>query len=581
MPIDARTRTLATYWLGDIAHKTRNFDGSIVEMNKFISQAKTLSRLPDESSIYTANYTQGYNYLKKKNYSRALGYFQDAVSSIKRNRMYINNEYVTQNVLGDAVLRAGDCLFKSNKYNSAIKFYNEAINNRYSGFVYALYQKAIIEGLRGNVTNKIIALENVTEDYPRSDYADNAYLQLGITYQEINKLGQAVSPLRQLIDKYPDSELYNQALLRLGLISYNQGNTATAINYYKQVFNHNPDAGEAQAALTALEEIYVDDLGKPEEYFAFLETIPGYNVGDAEKEEISFKAGESQFENGNYENAVNAYTKYLRQYPNGRYSLLAHYRRGESYSVLKRYSEALSDYEKIVQRGQSKYYSKALTKAAIIAYNYEQNFEKAYRLYTQLEKAATDENAQYEAQLGAMRSAYRTNNTDAVLITANKVKNNPRASDQQKSAASFYIGKIAFDNKDYDPALEAFNTVTRLSDNEQTAEARYLIAYIYYVRRDLEVAQQLCLNANKESSNYPYWIAKSVILLSDILAEKGDLFNAQAALEGLIENYDEDQELVNIAKTKLAQLKNQASANSRLRFDNNNDDSSLELEEEQ
>ncbi|MEO1624181.1 MAG: tetratricopeptide repeat protein [Bacteroidota bacterium] len=579
MPIDARTRALATYWLGDIDHQTRNFNGSIAEMNKFLSQAKNLSRLPDESSVYTANYTQGYNYLKQKNYSRALGFFQDAVAGIKRNRMYINNQYVTQNVLGDAVLRAGDCLFKRNKYNDAIKFYNEAVNNKYSGFVYALYQKAIIEGLRGKVTNKIIALESITEEYPRSEYADNALLQLGVTYQEINKLSQSVAPLRMLIDKYPESELYNQALLRLGLISYNQGNTATAINYYKQVFNHNPDATEAQAALAALEEIYVDDMGKPEEYFAFLETIPGYNVGNAEKEEISFKAGESQFENGNYENAISAYTRYLRQYANGRYSLLAHYRRGESYSVLKRYSEALGDYEAIVGRGQSKYYTKALSKAAIISYNYKKDFQKAYNLYRKLEEIAQDETARYEAQLGAMRSAYRSNNTDAVLIMANKVKNNPRASQEQKAAASFYIGKIAFDNKDYDPALQALNDVTRLSDNEQTAEARYLIAYIYYVRRDLEVAQQLCLNANKESSNYPYWIAKSVILLSDVLAEKGDLFNAQAALESLIENYDEDQELVNIAKAKLAQLKNQESASSRLRVDDNSTNSDLELDE--
>ena len=44
--------------------------------------------------------------------------------------------------------------------------------------------------------------------------------------------------------------------------------------------------------------------------------------------------------------------------------------------------------------------------------------------------------------------------------------------------------------------LSRIPSTTVVSDNEQTAEARYLIAYIYYVRRDLEVAQQLCLNAN-------------------------------------------------------------------------------------
>ncbi len=581
LPVDAKTRALAVYWLGDIAHHEKQYDTSIRELNKYLSLTKTLSHLPDEASVYTANYTQGYNYLKKKNYGTAQNYFQDAIAGIKQNSMFIRNPFISENVLGDATLRAGDCLFKRNQYNQAIRFYDEAVNNKYAGFVYALYQKAIIEGLRGNTTEKIIALENITEEYPNSPFADNALLQLGITYQDIGKFDRAAEPLRQLIDQYQGkSELINQALLKLGLISYNQGSLQTAISYYKRIFQNNPEPKEAQAALTALEEIYVDDLNQPEQYFAFLETIPGYNVGSAEKESISFKAAETQFENSQYEKAIEGYTKYLRQYSNGRYALASLYHRGESYSVLKRYSHALKDYETIVNKGQSKYYQKALRKAALIAYNHEKDFEKAYGFYNKLETAATDEDMRYEAQLGAMRSAYRINNTEALLATANKVKNNPRATPEQKSAAYFYLGKHAFDTKNYDQALESFNQVAKMSNNEQTAEARYLIAYIYYARRELEVAQQLTLNANKESANYPYWVAKSVILLADILAEKGDYFNAQAALEGLIENYTEDQELVNIAKAKLEKLKSQQAASSRLRADPD-DDSTLELLDEE
>ena len=109
---------------------------------------------------------------------------------------------------------------------------------------------------------------------------------------------------------------------------------------------------------------------------------------------------------------------------------------------------------------------------------------------------------------------------------------------------------MAYERQDYENALTAFNEVIRLSDNEQTAEARYLKAYIFYLRRDLERAQDICINANKESSGYPFWVAKSVILLSDILREKGDLYNARAALEALLENYNGDQKLVNEAREK-------------------------------
>jgi tetratricopeptide (TPR) repeat protein len=564
-PVDTRTRALAIYWLGDIAQREEDYSGSIRYMTQFLTLAKSFSNLPDESSLFTANYTQGYNYLKQENYTAALGFFQEAVSGIKRNTNFIASEKIKNEVLGDATMRTGDCYFKRNQYAQAVQYYNEAIDRRYSGFVYALYQKAIIEGLRQNTTDKILALEEIASRYPNSEFADDALLQLGITYQQIGQPNQAIPPLRQLTTEYRGrTPLINKALIRLGLITYNQNNPEGAINYYKQVFSNNPSPEEASLALAALEEIYVDDLGQADAYFAFLETIPGYKVDNLARDSVNFKVAEVQYENANYQRAVDLYSDYLRKFPNGRYTLDAHYQRGESYAVLKRYDSALADYEYVVDRGQSRYYTKALEKAAIIAYNYSQDFAKAYNLYNKLEVAATNPDLRFEAQLGALRSAYRIGNSQAVYELANKVANNPTANPEQIATANFYLGKVAFDRKDYDNALTAFQRVVELSDNEQTAEARYLIAYIYYLNRNLDRAQQICINANKESSAYPYWVAKSVILLSDILSEKGDLYNARAALEALLENYDGDQELIQEAQAKLAQLNQQIDRASRL-----------------
>lgn len=564
-PVDLRTKALATYWMADIEHREGDYAASIRDMNQFLTVAKTMNNLPDEASVFTGSYIQGYNYLKQENYPAALGLFEETVNGIRRNQSFIGNTEVKNQLLGDATLRAGDAYFKRNQYAQALRYYDEAINRRYSGFIYAIYQKAIIEGLQGRSTEKILALERIPQEFPQSEYADDALLQLGITYQEIGQLSKAAAPLQKLVTQYRStSPLINQALLQLGLVTYNQGNLETAINYYKQIFSNNPEPGEANLALAALEEIYIDDLGRADDYFSFLETVPGYKVDNLAKDSINFLAAESQFENANYNRAVPAYTDYLRKFPNGRYVLTATYHRGESYSVLKQYSEALRDYEYVVTRGPSRFYVKALEKAAIIAYNHELDFEKSYQLYQQLELAAQDADTRFEAQLGSLRSAYRTNNTQAVYTLAGKVANSPNATQLQKATANFYLGKIAFDRRDYDSALSSLNSVVQNSDNEQTAEARYLIAYIYYLKRDLNTARTLTLNANKESSAYPYWVAKSVILLSDILAEQGDLYNARAALEALLDNYKEDAELINIARTKLNQINQQLNSSSRL-----------------
>ena len=67
------------------------------------------------------------------------------------------------------------------------------------------------------------------------------------------------------------SPLINQAYIKLGLISYNRSNINAATEYYKKIFANNPTPQEAQVGLAALEEIYIRDLGRPNDYFAFLE----------------------------------------------------------------------------------------------------------------------------------------------------------------------------------------------------------------------------------------------------------------------------------------------------------------------
>jgi tetratricopeptide (TPR) repeat protein len=575
-PVNPSFRAQALYWLADIANRNEDYPTSINYVNQFLTLARGLQDLPPQSSLYTGNYLQGYNYLKQDNYPAALDYFTAAVEGIERNLPYITDADVRERVLGDAVLRAGDAYFSQNNYNQAVRFYDDAINRQTKGYVYALFQKAMIEGLRGRNADKILALEQLVQRYPRSEFADDALFQLALTYQELNRPQQALDPLRAIVRDYKvNSPLVNQSLLQLGLISYNISNREAAINYYKQVFSNNPTAGESSRARDALREIYVDDMGRADLFFDFFETLPGQEVNEDNRERITYEAAASQYENGNYERAVGALTDYLRQYRQSANALSATFYRGDSYVALRRYNEALPDYEAVVNAGPSSFYLPALKKASLIAYNSLQDFQRAYRLFTLLEQAADSEDVRLDAQVGALRAAYRLNDIRATEEYARKVSNNPSAPADQRVTANFYLGKIAYDRNDYATALPAFEQVIASSDDEQTAEARYLRANIYYLRRDLATAKQLSLDANRESSGYPYWVAKQVILLSDILRDERDLYNARAALEALLENYDGDAEIVAEAREKLIRVENEINAASRL---NNQPNSSNLLE---
>lgn len=584
-PYETREKALANYWIGEISYEAKDYASSINDYNAFLKIAKTSPQLfTDEASVEMANYALGYNYIKKGDYTTAGRYFEEAVNGFasKLTKKTLNNDDVEFKIYPDALLRAGDCNLKDNKYSEALAFYNRVVSRKAEGSDYALYQKSIIQGLQKDDAGKLVTLENLVKNTPNSDYADDALLELGSTYLQLNQLSEAAAPLKRLVKDYEKtSNLINNAYLKLGLIAYNQDNAEQALDYYKKVCYNNPTAEEKASALRSIEEIYVE-RGETDKYFAFLKTID-YNVSDADKDNLSFKTAENQYQSGNYDKAIAAYTAYIRQFPNGLHILDALYQRAESYFVKKQYDYALPDYENLINRGTSTYYPRALRKAALISYNVSKDFTKAYNYYSKWTVIATGDDL-FEAQLGTVRSAYRLGNRKAEIYRLGEaVKNNASASVTDKGEAAYYIGKTALDENNFAKAKPAFSEVTQFLSGEQKAEAYYQIAYITFREGKLTEAENLALNTQAEVEDYGDWLARMYILLGDIYAQKGDLLNAQVYLEAIVENYQGDQTIIDEAKSKLAKVKQADANNSRLAPTLNgggNNSGDLEMEED-
>ncbi|MBU6342884.1 MAG: tetratricopeptide repeat protein, partial [Bacteroidetes bacterium] len=559
-PTNKRVAAMCSYWIGAIANDAGEYEISKQHIASFLGQAKNFNDLPEESSLIMGYYVQGYNNLKKKDkdYKSALLNFKACVEAIKRNADRLKSDQIRTVVLGDAVLRAGDCHFKNNQYSDALAYYNEAVNKKFDGFEYALYQKAIIKGLQGNPVDKATALENLVDKYPNSRYTDEALFNLGDTYQEMNKLDLAIPPLKRLVSEFRGrSNLINPALIKLGLISYNQGSTSAAINYYKQVFANNPENSEAKDALAALQEIYVKDLNRPDEYFSFVETVPGYSVSTSSKDSVTYQSAEFQFERGNFQQAIDGFTNYLAKYPNGRNAISSYFYRAESYSsdAIRKYSMALKDYGTVVNRGQSKFYVKAAEKAALLAYNKERDFPQAFEFARKWEEASVNDKSRFDAQILAIKAAYETGNSIAVNEYAQKINQSTLASGDQIATANYYVGKMAYDKNDFARALPALKMVSENTQNEMMAEAYHLQAQILFKQRKYDQAEELITEANKASAGYDDWIALNLILLSDVYADQGDKNSASAALEAVLENYNGQNETIkNTAKQKYNKL---------------------------
>src|ERR1700760_287565 len=107
----------------------------------------------------------------------------------------------------------------------------------------------MIQGLQGNPDAKITTLTDVLNQFPNSDYADDASFEIAYTYFLKNDFTTAKQDLMAMIQKYPHSSYIPRALVTMGLIDYNTGSDDLAIQSFKQVVQDYPSTDEAKQAM--------------------------------------------------------------------------------------------------------------------------------------------------------------------------------------------------------------------------------------------------------------------------------------------------------------------------------------------
>jgi len=85
----------------------------------------------------------------------------------------------------------------------------------------------------------------------------------------------------------------------------------------------------------------------------------------------------------------------------------------------------------------------------------------------------------------------------------------------------------------------------------QAAEAMYLKARVQFNMDALDSAEALVFLLVETYQSQSYWLGKSLLLLSDIYMNRGDLFQAKATLQSILDNYTKDDDVKALAMEKL------------------------------
>ena len=564
-PISKNIEALSYYWKAEMAHQKSDFDNSIKLLNQFLPIATSVTtEYSDKVNAGVGNYLQGYNYYKKKDFSTASTYFSKAVTALKNDANTTNK----QQVYPDALLRLADCYFMQKQYKSATPYYDEVIKANATGADYALYQRAIIDGVAGKYDDKIAGLKTLVARFPNSAFGDDALMQTGNTYMSLDKDDLAIEAYKSILTKYPKSDRVSDVYLKLGLIYFNLDNLDESLNWYQKVVQNYPSTPASNEAMLAIKEIYISK-GDPNGYIAFANKYPGAKVTVSEQDSIIYLSAEKQFFSGNVDNALQGFNSYLSKFPNGYFALQANFYRAECLFAKQDFTNALKGYDYVVSQSQNRFTERSIARAANINYYDIKNYVRAYELYNNLQTVATLEENKRECVIGLMRTSYFMKKYQESYDYATKVAALPALSDFYKNEVSYYKGMSAYNLKENDKALKDLEYVIKNANNEQAAEAKYTTAYIYYLKNNKKQAEKECNEYLDKFPSYEYYLGKSYILLSDIYKDNNKMLQAKATLQGLLDNYSQEDDVKAEAQRKLDAIIQSEIGNSKLKLQDN------------
>jgi TolA-binding protein len=536
--VDDEIAALATYWMAESMYEVRKFSEAIEKFQAFLTMPAAR-----KTGVYNfANYALGYAYFEDENYYKSAFYFEN----------FLKGKDIDENTKNDASLRLADAYFVQKNYPSALLNYNKIIESASSGEDYALFQRGMIQGLQGENDAKIATHEALLSKYIGSNYADDASFEIANTYFIKGDFERAKSDLNALLAKYPRSSYVARALVTIGLVQYNQDANDAALETFKKVVNEYSVTDEAQQALAAIKNIYMDK-SDVDGYLAYANTTNIGNLSVAEQDNLTFQAVNNRFTNGETQTAVDAVDAYFDKFPNAIHTKQARFIRAECLVKLQKPDLAIPDYEFILNDWTSDYTERALMSIAKI-YLIQKKYNEAIVHLKKLE-LTSEYRANYGFAVNNLMESYASlSQADETLKYAELVRNFEKSSEEDKLKANLFSAKAYLLKNDLASAFTNFKEVSDKTKTILAAEARYQMAAIQFQQNEFNAAQQTAFDLIKNLPSFDYWVAKSFLLLADTYMALKDDFQAKSTLQSLLDNYTGTDEIIPAAKEKLEAL---------------------------
>lgn len=492
----------------------------------------------------TALYVQAYAWFNMHDYTTAEPIF----------RTYVANTENQNNTYADALNRIGDCLFQARQFQEASDIYTQVAALNTYGADYAILQNGLAQGLLHNYAKKEETLASLAKLYPRSDYADDALYETARAQLQQDKNNEAIQTYHQLLKNYPTSSKAAKSSLELGMAHRTLKQYNEAITSFKNTIEKYAGSEESYAALEGLELVYVEtnNIG---EYINYTKQISKMNMQtNSSEDSLVYVTAELQYMHGNYPQAAAGLTTYLTRFcPGGRYCTNATYYAARSYYQLEQYDQAIDQYSALADIQGNPYIEEACMRVAELSFD-KQEFQTSRYYFQRMNEIASSSTMRNTALLGILRCSQKLNDDNQTIEASNNLLEQENIAEDIRNEALYYRAKAHLQALQYGLALVDFTPLAKEVRTSWGAEAKYQLAYCYFNLGAIDMAEQEIMSFTQMQTSHQYWLAKSLILLSDINVQRDELFQAKQYLLALQSNYKLQDDIPTIISQKLAEI---------------------------
>lgn len=491
----------AHYGLGWVYHKQEIYHWARDEFEK---AAKGSDKLARKALYYKAvNEKLGSRYRASMNSFRSFGkkykkgvwvektYYEWAVTAYEVGRYVEAIEALLPLVRSDEPLDwkgkvftlLGKSYFANKEYTRAMQAFEEAekvtdvdpaIERQ------AKFQKAWLLYNNQAYKKSQTIFERINDNWPQTKLGEEALFWSADSYYNMEDYGPASSQFSSFIKRYPDHKLSGPANYSLGWSNFKLGRYQKAISPFQNFKNNYKPPEKALYPYDTDTQLRIADS-----YYAvsdYSKAISSYQeeVGSEPGGDYAlFQIGNSYYRAQKSYDAVKTFRKFLRIYPQSKFSEQAQYNIAYIYLNTENYSQAVKEFHAVINKYPKTQWAARAQYNIGDAYYNAGDYQKAIAAYKEVMKKYPDSEYIIEAADGiqyAQVSAGKTDSSSAVL--QDFLADNPQTSMADRLRYRQADNRMQTGN--YQAAIKGFKQYLRITNKEELQpDAHFNLANAY------------------------------------------------------------------------------------------------------